>query len=92
MISVSGGAINSNHLQQLLKSTYSNKKEDIGDYKIDRKLSGLRAKVFTNKETGKNIIAIRGTKGIHDVITDGNLFFGNKNTKRFKHAQKVYDR
>ena len=92
MISVSGGAINSNHLQELLKSTYSKKKEDIGDYKIDRKLSGLRAKVFTNKETGKNIIAIRGTKGIHDVITDGHLFFGNKNTKRFKHAQKVYDR
>jgi hypothetical protein len=92
MISVIGGAINSNHLKELLKSTYSKKKEDIGDYKIDRKLSGLRAKVFTNKETGKNIIAMRGTKGIHDVITDGHLFFGNKNTKRFKHAQKVYDR
>ena len=92
MISVIGGAINSNHLKDLLQSTYSKKKQDIGDYKIDRKLSGLRAKVFTNKETGKNIIAIRGTKGIHDVITDGHLFFGNKNTKRFKHAQKVYDR
>ena len=79
-------AINSNHLQELLKSTYSNNKEDIGDYKIDRKLSGLRARGFTNKERGKNIIAIRGTKEIHDVITDGHLFFGNKNTKRFKHA------
>ena len=90
--SIFGGAINSNHLKDLLQSTYSKKKQDIGDYKIDRKLSGVRTKVFTNKETGKNIIAIRGTKGIHDVITDGHLFFGNKNTKRFKHAQKVYDR
>ena len=90
--SVSGGAINSNHLKDLLKSTYSKKKEDIGDYKVDKKLSGLRAKVYTNKETGKNIIAIRGTKGIHDLITDGHLLLGNKNTKRFKHAQKVYDR
>ena len=86
MISVIGGAINSNHLQQLLKSTYSKKKEDIGDYKIDKKLSGLRAKVFTKKETGKSIIAIRSTKGIHDVITDGHLRFGNKNAKPFKHA------
>ena len=50
--SVSGGAINSNHLKDLLQSTYSKKKQDIGDYKIDQKLSGLRAKVFTNKETG----------------------------------------
>ena len=92
MISVSGGSINSNHLKDLLKSTYSKNKQDIGDYKIDRKLSGLRAKVFTNKETGKNIIAFRGTKGIHDLITDGHLLLGNKHTKRFKHAQKVYDR
>ena len=92
MITISGGAINSNHLKDLLKSTYNREKEDIEDYKIDRKLSGLRAKVYTNKETGKNVIAFRGTKGIHDLITDGHLFFGNKNTKRFKHAQKVYDR
>ena len=53
MISVSGGAINSNHLKDLLKSTYSKKKEDIGDYKVDKKLSGLRAKVYTNKQTNR---------------------------------------
>ena len=26
------------------------------------------------------------------MITDANLLFDNKNTKRFKHAKKVYDR
>jgi len=92
MISVIGGAINTDELKQILKSTYEKDKKDIGDYKIDKKLSGLRAKVYTNKETGKNVIAIRGTQGIHDMITDANLLFDNKNTKRFKHAQKIYDR
>ena len=76
--SVSGGSINSNHLKDLLQSTYSKKKVDIGDYKVDKKLSGLREKVYSNKETGENIIAIRGTKGIHDLITDGHLLLGNK--------------
>ena len=92
MISVIGGAINTDELKQILKSTYEKDKKDIGDYKIDKQLSGLRAKVYTNKETGKNVIAIRGTQGIHDMITDANLLFDNKNTKRFKHAQKIYDR
>ena len=89
MISVIGGAINTDELKQILKSTYEKDKKDIGDYKIDKQLSGLRAKVYTNKETGKNVIAIRGTQGIHDMITDANLLFNNKNTKRFKHAKKV---
>ena len=71
---------------------FKKNKVDIGDYKVDKKLSGLRAKVYSNKTTGKNVIAIRGTKGIHDLITDGHLLVGDKNTKRFKHAQKVYDR
>ena len=88
MISVIGGAINTDELKQILKSTYEKDKKDIGDYKIDKQLSGLRAKVYTNKETGKNVIAIRGTQGIHDMITDANLLFDNKNTNRFKHAQK----
>ena len=92
MISVTGGAINTDELKHLLKSTYSKNKEDIGDYKIDKQLSGTRAKVYTNKETGKNVIAIRGTQGIHDMITDAHLFLGDKSTKRFKHAKKVYDR
>ena len=92
MISVIGGAINTDELKQILKATYEKDKKDIGNYKIDKKLSGLRAKVYTNKETGKNVIAIRGTQGIHDMITDINLLFDNKNTKRFRHAKKVYDR
>ena len=59
MISITGGAINTDELQHLLKSTYSKNKEDIGDYKIDKKLSGARAKVYTNKETGKTVVTYR---------------------------------
>ena len=89
MISVIGGAINTDELKQILKATYEKDKKDIGDYKIDKQLSGLRAKNYTNKETDKNVIAYRGTKGVHDMITDANLLFDNKNTTRFKHAQKL---
>ena len=36
MISVIGGAINTDELKQILKSTYEKDKKDIGDYKIDK--------------------------------------------------------
>ena len=88
MISITGGKINTDELKQILKSTYEPGKQDIGDYKIDKKLSGLRAKIYTNANTGKTVVAHRGTANIYDMITDVNLLFDNKNTKRFKHAQK----
>ena len=92
MISITGGKINTDELKQILKSTYEKDKKDIGDYKIDKQLSGLRSKIYTNANTGKTVVAYRGTDNIHDMITDVNLLFDNKNTKRFRHAQKVYDR
>jgi hypothetical protein len=92
MISITGDKINTDELKQILKATYEKDKKDIGDYKIDKKLSGLRAKIYTNANTGKTVVAYRGTDNIHDMITDVNLLFDNKNTKRFRHAQKVYDR
>ena len=38
MISVIGGAINTDELKQILKSTYEPGKQDIGDNKIDKQL------------------------------------------------------
>ena len=39
MISIIGGAINTDELKQMLKSTYLKDKKDIEDYKIDKKNS-----------------------------------------------------
>ena len=57
MISVIEGAINTDKLKELLKSTCSKEKENIGDYKIDEKLSELRSKLYTNANTRKIVVA-----------------------------------
>jgi hypothetical protein len=56
-------------------------------YTLDAKASGQRAKVFVNNNTKNVMIAHRGTAGLADVsaVIGGR----RKQSKRFKHAQKV---
>ena len=82
-------------LKRILKSSYeSNKKAKKtlakSGFKLDKKLSGQRAKVFTNKKTGQGNVVYRGTSNIHDVGTDLTLPTGLMPvTKRMKHTKKV---
>lgn len=58
-------------------------------FELDKKLSGKRAKVFTD-EAGNATIAYRGTSNFHDVLTDVSIPVGIVDkTKRVAHTRKI---
>ncbi len=84
-----GGSLSGNDLKRLLASTYEKKNEDIGDFKVDKDLSGRRSKVYHNEETNQTVHAIRGTKNLKDWMNDAGMVVGYEGGNRFKHAKKV---
>mgnify|MGYP000666159506 CR=1 FL=1 len=85
----SGGKLAAHDMSDLLAASYDKKIHDVGDFKIDRQLSGQRAQVYYNPKTGQAVVVHRGTAGMHDWITDARMLFGDKKSKRFKHGEKV---
>lgn len=83
-----GGSLTAAETGALIKSSYDRKNKDIGDFKIDKSLSGKRTKVYFNEAENKPVIVHRGTDSIQDVGTDLGLMFGYRG-KRFKHAEKM---
>jgi hypothetical protein len=86
--------MNLEELRTGLKSTYqdNNKAEKelkAKGYTLDKSLSGQRAKVFVDDETGQAYVAHRGTKGTQDYITDAKLMMGIKDSKRLEHGKQV---
>lgn len=89
-----GGKINAKTLHSLIKNGYNDKPKDVDNidgYVLDKSLSGTRAQVYHNPKTNHLVVNHRGTKGLHDVMTDIGLMFGHKNNKRFQHGKKVTD-
>lgn len=84
-----GGKLAAHDMSDLLDASYDKKIHDVGDFKIDRQLSGQRAQVYYNPKTGQAVVVHRGTAGMHDWITDARMLFGDKKSKRFKHGEKV---
>jgi len=84
-----GGKLAAHDMSDLLAASYDKKIHDVGDFKIDRQLSGQRAQVYYNPKTGQAVVVHRGTAGMHDWITDARMLFGDKKSKRFKHGEKV---
>ena len=85
----SGGKLAAHDMSDLLAASYDKKIHDVGDFKIDRQLSGQRVQVYYNPKTGQAVVVHRGTAGMHDWITDARMLFGDKKSKRFKHGEKV---
>jgi len=83
------GKLAAHDMSDLLAASYDKKIHDVGDFKIDRQLSGQRAQVYYNPKTGQAVVVHRGTAGMHDWITDARMLFGDKKSKRFKHGEKV---
>jgi hypothetical protein len=81
-------------LKSILQNGYAGKKQksNVEGFTRDESLSGQRAQVYVNPQTGKAIVNHRGTQGFQDVITDAKLLFNPKayrKSKRYKHAQKI---
>lgn len=89
-----GGKLDNETFRSVLNNGYqknSKQKQNLnGGFTRDDSLSGNRVQVYHNNETGKTIVNHRGTKGIHDVVTDGMYSVGLlKKTKRYKHSNKI---
>jgi alpha-beta hydrolase superfamily lysophospholipase len=86
-----------NHLNRqtihgLMKVGYEkdiNKKTSVGDYQVDKSLSGRRTTVFYNPNTSKSVIVHRGTASIQDALTDAGLLSARMSGSRFQHAKKM---
>ena len=80
-------------VQRIIEASYKKNKDihDIGDYKLDKKLSTSEAKVFHDDKTDKTIVANRGTAGTaRDWGNNIAYVTGNYNkTQRLKNAKKV---
>jgi hypothetical protein len=82
-------------ISKISKASYKRNKEveDVDGYQLDRDLSTREAKVFHNPDTGKTIIANRGTQGLSDWSNNAAYLTKSYNkTARFKHAAKVQKR
>lgn len=92
--SFSGGSLKPTELQQLLYHSYrydaKKSPASIQGFEVDRSLSGKRAQVYRNPETGQVVVAHRGSSGLHDWVTNVRVATGTaRDTDRFKHADKV---
>jgi hypothetical protein len=84
-----GGKLSSQDLQALLKKSYEGNLADHNNFKVDKELSGQRVQVYFNPTNSQTVVVHRGTASANDWITNANYALGNKNTTRFKHAEKV---
>ena len=84
-----GGSLDSKNLKKMLAGTYDKRNKDIGDFKIDKSLSGKRAKVWYNDKNGQSVTAHRGTANLKDWGTNVGMAVGYEKGNRFKHANKV---
>jgi hypothetical protein len=79
-------------LQQIISNGYQDdpkKVNTIDNYKIDKALSGQRVQVYHNKDTDHLVMNHRGTKGIHDVVSDIGLMFLNREPGNLEAAQRM---
>lgn len=84
-----GGSLSGSELNNFMENSYKKTLDDVGDYVIDKELSGQRVKVYHNPNTGKTIVSHRGTNSIQDVGTDIAMALGYKKGKRFTHSKNI---
>lgn len=90
---VRGGGLPASTLKDILSNSYNAVPSDVGDYRVDRSLSGQRAQVYHNPKNNHVIVAHRGTQGMHDWFTDMNygMWGHGRNTTRFQHAKRIQE-
>ena len=88
-----GRGMKASTLKSFLSGSYSKKKDqkhNIEGYIRDDSLSGRRATVYHNPETGHAVVTPKGTQSIQDWGTNAMTAIGMASkTKRMKHVQKI---
>ena len=91
-VSIHGGKISNQLLQDLLKKSYEKKRSNHGDYLVDKDLSSDKVQVYHNPKNKHTVVAHRGTADIHDWITDLRYALGDTSDKRFQHSKDVQNK
>ena len=92
-VSIHGGKISNQLLQDLLKKSYEKKRSNHGDYLVDKDLSSDKVQVYHNPKIKHTVVAHRGTADIHDWrITDLRYALGDTSDKRFQHSKDVQNK
>jgi hypothetical protein len=88
---VEGGGLNAKKIQHMSQSSYKKNKDiqNIGRYKIDKSLSTSESKVFVNSDSGKVVIANRGTNPtVKDWTNNLSLLLAQYgSTQRYQNAK-----
>ena len=89
-----GGKLSTKYINEFISNSYNDKGKlpaKIGDFQLDKSLSGQRAQVYHNPKTGEAVVVHRGSQGIHDWGNNLKYFLGFdlKNSNRGKFAAKV---
>jgi len=79
------------NLHDVLKNSYSkHKKEQLGNYRLDRKLSNANQQVYFNQHNGKLHYNVNGTRNLRDWAVDALAPLGLlKSTNRYKQADET---
>ena len=75
----------------MLKESYNKDAQDVGDYKVDSKLSNKHVKVYHDPVSNKVVVAHKGSSTGQDWKENAKYLFGmesGKNWKKSKNAQK----
>lgn len=76
----------------MLKETYNKDAKDVGDYKLDTKLSNKRVKVYHDPVSNKVVVAHRGSQDAQDWKENAAMMFGvtkGKGWSKSKDTQKI---
>ena len=84
--SIEGKGIKISDVKKLLTQSYQNKRQDVGDWKLDSGLSKPEAQVY--HKDGKAVVVHRGTKRLADWGTNLAMSFGIT-TDRMKRARDI---
>jgi hypothetical protein len=86
-----GGKLSTKYIKEFLKQSYNKNLQNIGDYDVDRSLSGQRVQVYKHKHSPQTVVVHRGTKGLQDVYNDLKYALGMdiSNSKRLKYANEI---
>lgn len=88
-----GGKLTARELKEFLNESYNkNAKENVDGFQLDKDLSSDTAKVYYNPETGRAVVAHRGTSGVKDWANNLAYAVGAyKYTDRYKKGKTAQD-
>jgi len=88
---IEGDGLPTEDVKELLKKSYDKKVSNYKNYKVDKKLSTVKAQVYFNPEINKAVVVHRGTADLKDWGTNILMSMGIKDA-RYKHAKRIQNK